>query len=141
MEKYINKISERIKEAINEKDLDFLGNALVEFMRYGIVMDEDNIILITSEARDIIGLYSVIIDQFLENDDQIKEMTSKSIEPIEKFVEFTKKKEITSEDKSEFFNLLKRYRVNSEKDYNKYWMRRISKIKFRIPTEITEEEK
>jgi len=116
MNLYIENVIKRIKEGIDEKDLEFIANTLIDLIHYAIILKEDNLIFIASIMKDIVIDYSMILDEYILPEDFENRTIDKVMNFIEQPLNFLDKSDFTHDDIIWLFNWNKTIKNQIEKD-------------------------
>ncbi len=136
MNLYIENVIKRIKEGIDEKDLEFIANTLIDLIHYAIILKEDNLIFIASIMKDIVIDYSMILDEYILPEDFENRTIDKVMNFIEQPLNFLDKSDFTHDDIIWLFNWNKTIKNQIEKDM--YLIRSKKKFKQKKINEFVE---
>ncbi len=135
---FIEKIYLKINEAIEEANLNYIKFMVMDLLHFGFILNDSQIIYITSEIKSLISAYIFIIEDYIDSEDDIEEMKSKVYRIVKDFFEILKKDELNDNDKLKFFDLIHKARIDTELIVHKYTVRGFPKSKIKIPPNMME---
>lgn len=138
MKELIEQVFLKIKEAIEESNLQYLRNLVMDLLHYGMILNNDDVILITSEMKTLISAYQFITEELTEHEETIQELKEKLFQYIPDFYDYLKKIKLEEEDKLNLINLIQKTRINAERDMHYFTIRGMPKLKIEIPSNLME---
>lgn len=138
--KLIAKAKLMILKAIEEENINYIKNILIDLTSLGILLDNDEIIFISSETRSILSGYIFLLENYLEDEEAIRNLKSDSFKFTLKLIEYLEKNALDTNDNLKLLEIYREGRINIEKVIHNYSARGVPKSKLKIPSDLMEAE-
>ena len=119
MNEYIKNVKKELENALNNKDLDYIGSLLYDLTQYAIIMKSNNIILITTTMRDVIYAYSIFVEDYILPEKFQDTIIIKAINFIKEGLSYLDKSDFNPDIIISLFNWIRTIKFEKETDLKK----------------------
>ncbi len=116
MNEYIKDVKKELENALNNKDLDYIGSLLYDLTQYAIIMKSNNIILISTTMRDVIYAYSIFVEDYILPEKFQDTIIIKAINFIKEGLSYLDKSDFNPDIIISLFNWIRTIKFETETD-------------------------
>ena len=116
MNDYIINIKKNLEDAIDNRDLDFIGNLLYDLTQYAVIMKSNNLIFVSSIMKDVIVAYSIIVEDYVLPEKFQDVIIKKAIDFIKEGLPYLNKTDFSHDDIILLFNWVRSSKSETEID-------------------------
>ena len=116
MNEYIKNVKKELENALNNKDLDYIGSLLYDLTQYAIIMKSNNIILISTTMRDVIYAYSIFVEDYILPEKFQDTIIIKAINFIKEGLSYLDKSDFNPDIIISLFNWIRTIKFETETD-------------------------
>jgi len=119
MNEYIKNVKKELEDALNNKDLDYIGSLLYDLTQYAVIMKNNNIILITTTMRDITYAYNIFVEDYIIPEKFQDTIIKKAIDFINEGLSYLDKSDFNTDIIISLFNWIRKIKFETETDLKK----------------------
>lgn len=119
MNEYIKNVKKELEDALNNKDLDYIGSLLYDLTQYAVIMKNNNIILITTTMRDITYAYNIFVEDYILPEKFQDTIIKKAIDFINEGLSYLDKSDFNTDIIISLFNWIRKIKFETETDLKK----------------------
>lgn len=116
MNEYIKNVKKELEDALNNKDLDYIGSLLYDLTQYAVIMKSNNIILITTTMRDVIYAYNIFVEDYILPEKFQDTIIIKAINFIKEGLSYLDKSDFNPDIIISLFNWIRTIKFETETD-------------------------
>ncbi|KKK44523.1 MAG: hypothetical protein Lokiarch_17580 [Candidatus Lokiarchaeum sp. GC14_75] len=116
MNEYIINIKKNLEDAIDNRDLDLIGNILYDLIQYAVIMKSNNLIFVSSIMRDVIIAYSIIVEEYVLPEKRQDVIIKRAMGFIKEGLPYLNKTDFSNDDIISVFNWVRSSKSETEID-------------------------
>lgn len=116
MNEYIINIKKNLEDAIDNRDLDLIGNILYDLIQYAVIMKNNNLIFVSSIMKDVIIAYSIIVEEYVLPEKHHDVIIKKTMDFVKEGLPYLNKTDFSHDDIISVFNWVRSSKSETEID-------------------------